>query len=235
MPTLLLIADAPSVTAPIAAVFEEANFQVVIKSHPKQGLATFEDLSPDALVIYVNTPANQPKGLRICKTLRHREYMGVLVVISSCNTEADRILGFQTGVDHYLPLQVSPAELHARVAAVLRRNTPASQSTYTYPQLVIDLDNYVIRHPTHEVSLANREQQLLRYLIEHRQKVVSRQEILTRIWHYTPNASTRTVDTHIQILRKKLLDNATKPVFIETAYGVGYRFIATEQQAATAH
>ena len=99
---------------------------------------------------------------------------------------------------------------------------------YRFGTVEVDLDNYVIRHPDAEDRLSNREQELLRYLIEHRGKVLPRGELLTGIWRYSPNVTTRTVDTHILNVRKKLRDDATQPRFIETLHGVGYRFIATE-------
>ncbi|MGV2383628.1 UNVERIFIED_CONTAM: helix-turn-helix domain-containing protein, partial [Pseudomonas aeruginosa] len=83
----------------------------------------------------------------------------------------------------------------------------------------VDLDNYVIRHPDGEERLSNREQELLRYLIEHRGKVLPRGELLTGIWRYSPNVTTRTVDTHILNVRKKLRDDAGSPLFIETLHG----------------
>jgi DNA-binding response OmpR family regulator len=99
---------------------------------------------------------------------------------------------------------------------------------YRFGEVEVDLDNYVIRHGADEERLSNREQELLRYLIEHRGKVLPRSELLTAIWRYSPNVTTRTVDTHILNVRKKLRDNATLPRFIETLHGVGYRFIGSE-------
>ena len=118
-------------------------------------------------------------------------------------------------------------ELKARVQAVLRRSGGA-RSIYRFGTVEVDLDNYVIRHPDAEERLSNREQELLRYLIEHRNKVLPREELLTSIWKYSPNVTTRTVDTHILNVRKKLRDDASSPRFIETMHGVGYRFIGEE-------
>jgi len=117
--------------------------------------------------------------------------------------------------------------LRARVDAVIRRSGGA-RSIYRFGAVEIDLDNYVIRHGEEEERLSNREQELLRYLIEHRGKVLPRGELLTGIWRYSPNVTTRTVDTHILNVRKKLRDDATHPIFIETLHGVGYRFIGAE-------
>ena len=118
-------------------------------------------------------------------------------------------------------------ELNARVQAVLRRSGGA-RSMYRFGTVEVDLDNYVIRHPDAEERLSNREQELLRYLIEHRGQVLPRSDLLTGIWRYSPNVTTRTVDTHILNVRKKLRDDAANPRFIEPLHGVGYRFIASE-------
>ena len=89
----------------------------------------------------------------------------------------------------------------------------------------VDLDNYVIRHPDGEERLSNREQELLKYLIEHRGKVLDREELLSAIWKYSPGETTRTVDTHILNVRTKLRDDAGQPRFIETFHGIGYKFV----------
>ena len=108
------------------------------------------------------------------------------------------------------------------------RRTGGAKSVFKFGPVEVDLDNYVIRHEDGEERLSNREQELLRYLIEHRGKVLPRSELLTGIWRYSPNVTTRTVDTHILNVRKKLRDDAGRPLFIETLHGVGYRFIGQE-------
>jgi DNA-binding response OmpR family regulator len=137
------------------------------------------------------------------------------------------LLGFKLGADDYVTKPFSVKELAARITAVLRR-AGGARSSYRFGAVEVDLDNYLIRHTDGEERLSNREQELLRYLIEHRGKVLPREELLTGIWKYSPNVTTRTVDTHILNVRKKLRDDAGAPRFIETMHGVGYRFVGEE-------
>jgi DNA-binding response OmpR family regulator len=141
--------------------------------------------------------------------------------------ETDKLLAFDLGADDYLTKPFSLLELRARVQAVLKR-AGGAKSVYRYGTTEVDLDNYLIRHPDGEERLSNREQDLLRYLIEHRGKVVDREELLSAIWKYSAGVTTRTVDTHILNVRKKLRDDAGKPKFIETFHGIGYKFVGTE-------
>ena len=92
----------------------------------------------------------------------------------------------------------------------------------------MDLDNYEVRHGTEVERLSNREQELLKYLIEHRGKVLPREELLNNIWRYSAGVTTRTVDTHVLNVRRKLRDDAASPRFVETLHGIGYRFVGRE-------
>jgi DNA-binding response OmpR family regulator len=173
-------------------------------------------------------PEPDRSGFDVCRALREADYDGPVLFLTARTTEHDKLLGFELGADDYLTKPFSLLELKARIGAVLRR-TGGAKSMYKFGTVEVDLDNYVIRHPDGgEERLSNREQELLRYLIEHRGKVLPRGELLTGIWRYSPNVTTRTVDTHILNVRKKLRDDAADPRFIETLHGVGYRFVAEE-------
>ena len=134
----------------------------------------------------------------------------------------------KAGIDAATQGERIKKELVARVRAALRR-AGGARARYKFGDVEVDLDNYIIRAPgVEEERLSNREQELLRYLIEHRGQVLPRDLLLTAIWQYNPNVTTRTVDTHILNVRKKLGDDAQRPRFIETMHGVGDRFIADE-------
>ncbi|HND34966.1 MAG TPA: response regulator transcription factor, partial [Myxococcota bacterium] len=131
------------------------------------------------------------------------------------------------GADDYVTKPFSLLELRARIHAVLKR-AGGNKSLYRYVGVEVDLDNYAIRHSDGIERLSNREQELLRYLIEHRGKVLGREELLRSIWKYNAGVTTRTVDTHILNVRKKLHDDAGQPRFIETLHGIGYKFVGEE-------
>ena len=210
--------------------FTREGFDVQVGRSRSEALDLFNRFPPDVVVLDVmlnEGPEPDFDGFDVCRALRDADYEGPVIFVTARTSEADKLTGFDLGADDYVTKPFSLKELQARVQAVLRR-TGGVRSVYRFGTVEVDLDNYVIRHPDAEDRLSNREQELLRYLIEHRGKVLPRGELLTGIWRYSPNVTTRTVDTHILNVRKKLRDDATQPRFIETLHGVGYRFIATE-------
>jgi DNA-binding response OmpR family regulator len=231
MPRILFVEDEIALTDTVKRFFTREGFEVHLARSLSEATAIHERHNPDVCVLDVmlnEGPEPDHSGFDVCKALRDAGYDGPVIFVTARTSEQDKLLGFELGADDYVTKPFSLLELKARVAAVMRRSG-GSRSTYRYGNIEVDLDNYVIRHaPGDEERLSNREQELLRYLIEHRGKVLPRGELLTGIWRYSPNVTTRTVDTHILNVRKKLRDDAAKPMFIETLHGVGYRFIGHE-------
>ena len=230
MPRLMDIEDEQALLDTVQRFFTREGYDVQVGRSRSEALDLFNRFPPDVVVLDVmlnEGPEPDFDGFDVCRALRDAEYEGPVIFVTARTSEADKLTGFDLGADDYVTKPFSLKELQARVQAVLRR-TGGVRSVYRFGTVEVDLDNYVIRHPDGEDRLSNREQELLRYLIEHRGKVLPRGELLTGIWRYSPNVTTRTVDTHILNVRKKLRDDATQPKFIETLHGVGYRFIANE-------
>jgi DNA-binding response OmpR family regulator len=230
MPRILFVEDEAAVLDTLTRYFQREGFQVYGARSLSQALHEADRFPPDIAVLDVmlnEGPEPEHDGFDVCKALRDAGYQGPVVFVTARTAENDKLVGFGLGADDYVTKPFSLKELHARIAAVLRR-TGGGRSLYRFGTTEVDLDNYVVRHPDGEERLSNREQELLRYLIEHRGKVLPREELLTSIWKYSPNVTTRTVDTHILNVRKKLRDDASQPRFIETMHGVGYRFVADE-------
>ncbi len=231
MPRILLVEDDPQILDGLKRFFQKEHFDVFTARGIQAAQECARNFPPDIVVLDVmlnDGPEPQFDGFAVCRALREEEeFDGPVIFLSARTSEADKLTGFDLGADDYVTKPYSMLELKARVQAVLRR-TGGGRSVYRYGDIEVDLDNYVIRHTDGEERLSNREQELLRYLIEHRNTVLPRGELLTGIWKYSPNVTTRTVDTHILNVRKKLRDNAALPRFIETLHGVGYRFIGTE-------
>jgi DNA-binding response OmpR family regulator len=116
-------------------------------------------------------------------------------------------------------------ELAARVQACLRRSGGA-KNIFTFDEVVIDFDVNEIRHPDRVEKLSKRERDLLEFFLYNRHRILSREELLRKVWGYKAGIATRTVDTHVLTVRKKLGDDAAQPRFVETLHGVGYQFIA---------
>lgn len=230
MARILFVEDEVAHLETLTRFFEREGHTVFGARSLSQAVAVLDRTPPHVVVLDVmlnEGPEPEHDGFEVCKELRDRGYLGPVVFLTARTSENDKLLGFELGADDYVTKPFSVKELNARLSAVLRR-AGGAKSQYKFGSVEVDLDNYVVRHPDGEERLSNREQELLRYLIEHRGKVLPREELLTTIWKYSPNVTTRTVDTHILNVRKKLRDDAGKPAFIETMHGVGYRFVGEE-------
>jgi DNA-binding response OmpR family regulator len=231
MARLLFVEDEEEVLNSLKTFFSRSGFDV----YGARSATEAEDLAkrfpPDVVILDVmlqHGPDGDQNGFDICGSLRDNKFRGPIIFLTARTSEEDKLRGFNLGADDFVTKPFSLKELLARIQAALRRSGGA-RSVYKFGEINVDLDNYVIRHPSGtEERLSNREQELLRYLIENRGKVLPRELLLTTIWEYNPNVTTRTVDTHILNVRKKLGDNAQEPIFIETMHGVGYKFVAEE-------
>lgn len=232
MARILFVEDEEEVLETVKKFFSRQGFDVYGARTSADALELAERFPPDVAVLDVMLQEGPEgpdgmDGFAICKALRANKFRGPVIFVTARTSEQDKLLGFELGADDYVTKPFSLKELHARVQASLRR-AGGARSVYKFGDVEVDLDNYVIRHSGLEERLSNREQELLRFLIEHRGQVLPRELLLTSIWQYNPNVTTRTVDTHILNVRKKLGDDAQNPRFIETMHGVGYRFIAEE-------
>ena len=232
MARILFVEDEAEVLKTLKAFFTREGHEVLAARGGREALELAERHIPHAAVLDVmlHEGPEGPDGMdgfEVCKALRDRGFAGPVLFLTARNAEHDKLLGFELGADDFVTKPFSLLELNARIAAVLKR-AGGARSVYRFGDVLVDLDNYVIKRDGNEERLSNREQELLRYLIEHRGMVLPREELLTSIWKYAPNVTTRTVDTHILNLRKKLGDNAQDPIFIGTMHGGGYRYVAEE-------
>jgi DNA-binding response OmpR family regulator len=188
-------------------------------------LRAVEQRAPDLILLDLNLPAIS--GIELCRILRSRtDSRNVpIIMITARTTEDDRVTGLDLGADDYLTKPFSPRELAARVRAVLRRATPAGErpvSGYRGAHLVADFDAVAVSVQGEPVRLTRREFELLRYLVNNKNRVVSRDRLLERVWGYDRLVETRSIDVHVGRLRSKLRDAGRQ---IETVIGLGYRFV----------
>jgi DNA-binding response OmpR family regulator len=232
MPRILLVEDEEEVLSSLVAYFTREGFDVL---HARGGYAAMSAAAtarPDIAVLDVMLHegpegSDGMDGFQVLAGLRREGYAGPVIFLTARTLERDKLVAFDLGADDYVTKPFSLLELRARVAAVLKR-VGGARSVYRFGDVEVDLDNYVVRRAGDEHRLSSREQELLKFLIEHRGAVVTRETLLTSIWNYNAKATTRTVDTHILNVRAKLGDDAGAPRFIETLYGIGYRFLAQE-------
>ncbi len=180
---------------------------------------------PDLIILDLNLPVLS--GLEVCRVLRSRSDARHLpiIMLTAKTAESDRVAGLELGADDYVTKPFSLRELNARVRAVLRRSTNVSERPvpgYQGAQLVADFDAVSVAVNGDSIRLTRREFELLRYLVQNKNRVISRDRLLERVWGYDRLVETRSVDVHVGRLRSKLRDAGRQ---IETVVGLGYRFI----------
>jgi two-component system phosphate regulon response regulator PhoB len=221
---VVVVEDERDLAELVAYNLREAGHEVACFYDGTSALAEIQRSVPDLLVLDVMLP--DISGLEVCRRLRRSPQTIRLPVImlTARSDEVDRVVGFEVGADDYVPKPFSPRELVLRVDAILRRTTRTE--ALEGPQVIV-LGDLVIDVPAHrvevqgqEVPLTALEFRLLLDLASRAGRVQSRDALLERVWGYSPNVETRTVDTHVKRLREKLGAAAAQ---IETVRGVGYR------------
>jgi two-component system alkaline phosphatase synthesis response regulator PhoP len=206
MSRILVVEDDRDIAELVAHYLERAGHAATIVSSGPEALAAARRDRPDLLILDRMLPGLD--GLEVCRTLRADRQTSDLpiIMLTARAEESDRVAGLEFGADDYVTKPFSPKELVARVNAQLRRRRreAASSGTIEYGSLVVDLDRHVVTDAGREVHLTAKEFLLLRYLLEHRGRVLSRDLLLSDVWGYQYTGGTRTVDVHVRRLREKL-------------------------------
>jgi two-component system alkaline phosphatase synthesis response regulator PhoP len=222
---ILLVEDAPDVQLIVADLLRGHGHDVVVSGDGEEGLRVANEQQFDLIILDVMLPGMD--GFELCRAARERGFDGAILMLTARAQVDDRVEGLQTGADDYLIKPFDPKELLARVSALLRRlgKTPLTPVLkYQFGDVVVDFERREVLRAGIPVSLAAKEMQLLRHLIDHRGQVLSRERLLTRIWQDQPFIGPRTVDVHIAWLRQKLENNPQSPRYIVTVRGEGYCF-----------
>jgi len=219
--TVLVVEDEASIADLVRLYLEREGFRVVWRSDGRSGLAAVEAERPRLVVLDLMLPGLD--GFEVTRALRAGGGRLPIIMVTAREEEADRVLGLELGADDYVTKPFSPRELVARVKAVLRR-TEADPGDGPEPalhlgDLTVDPARHEVSFEGRPVALTAREFELLSYLVRNRGFVLTRDQILERVWGYAFPADTRTVDVHIRQLRAKLGERAP----IRTIRGVGYK------------
>lgn len=228
---LLLVEDDDSLALALNDAFADEGYEVVHVGNGLEALAVTEDHEFDLVVLDLMLP--KMGGLEVFRRWQHSGFDVPVIVLTARSSELDRVLGLRLGADDYVTKPFSVIELLARAEAVLRRARPKASEGKHEPRIErvrfgiaeVDFLTYEARRAGRRVSLSPREVELLRYLVEHRGSVVSRDVLLDRVWGYRATPCTRTVDTHVARLRRKLEHDPPRPKHLLTVHGVGYRFV----------
>ena len=226
VPRVLVVEDEQDIAALIKHALERSgDAQVDVVGSGDTALRAVTDNAPDLVILDLNLPVLS--GTEVCRVMRARPSTAnvPIIMLTARTSESDRVAGLDLGADDYVTKPFSLRELAARVRAVLRRKRPAGetpQAIYEGRHLRADFDAVAIAVDEQSVRLTRREFELLKFLVENRNRVLSRDRLLERVWGYDRFIETRSVDVHVGRLRAKL--GAAGPQ-IETVVGLGYRFV----------
>lgn len=220
MKKILLLEDDPAITQTLITVLRAENFQIAHHSSVTAALAS-QWQTCDFMVLDWNLPdGNGPDFL---KEVRKRGINTPALFLTARTDLVSKVLGLESGADDYLSKPFEPQELIARIRAILRRGQGTTSTQLRFGEISINLDSCKVCKKDTELSLTRKEYELLKYFVENKGKVFSRDELLNTIWGFDSNPATRTVDMHVASLRGKLGEE-----LIETVRGFGYRFKASE-------
>jgi len=222
---ILLIEDDPGLARMVADLLTTDGYHVEWAANGARGLERTLAGNFDLLVLDVMLP--DQSGHELCREIRRRGIGSAILMLTAKVQVSDLMVGLRLGADDYMARPFDPAELRARVAALVRRSGGQhSQSIrkFKFGDVEVDFDRSETRKAGRPIDMAAKELRLLHYLVTNRQRVVTRDEILQRVWDYNGGVCSRTIDVHIAWLRQKLEDNPQHPKHIETIRGKGYRF-----------
>ena len=229
--TILVVEDELSIATLLKYNLEQAGYNVLIAHDGQDGLNTIVAANPDLVLLDLMLPSLD--GMEICKEVRSLRINVPIIMLTARDDEFDKVLGLELGADDYMTKPFSPREVVARVKAVLRRFTPSiveanqnesDQVEYHISNLHVYPDRFEAYLGENQLEFTPKEFELLVYLIENKNRVLTRDQLLSSVWNYDFAGDTRIVDVHISHLRDKIEENSRKPVFIKTIRGLGYKF-----------
>ena len=223
---ILIIEDEEDLVKGLKLNLQDEGYEVKYAFNGKEGLEKALKEKPDLILLDIMLPGMN--GLEICKELRQNKMDIPILMLTAKGEEIDKVIGLEMGADDYISKPFSIRELLARVKAHLRRENRGGEAVPSVVQLEsikIDFGHYKVIRNENEIDLTSLEVDVLRYLNGQDGKVVSRDDLLDKIWGYEKFPTTRTIDNHILKLRKKIENDPNHPRHILTVYGGGYRFV----------
>ncbi len=223
--SVLVVDDEPTIADVVARYLRRAGFQTRVALDGPQAIAMSAERAPDLVVLDVMLPGFD--GLEVMRRLHEREHRRpAVILLTARGEESDRIAGLRRGADDYVVKPFSPGELVARVQAVLRRGAVATPDIQPleFESLRIDPAARTAHVTGDQVLLTPREFDLLLFLASHPGAVFSRAQLMELVWQFPSYSDSSTVTVHIRRLRAKIEPDPENPTFIQTVWGVGYRF-----------
>jgi len=223
--SILVVDDEPTIAEVIARYLERAGYETRLAGDGQDAIDAFLERAPDLVVLDLMLPGID--GLEVMRRIRERSgRRTAIILLTARGEESDRVIGLRLGADDYVVKPFSPAELVARVDAVLRRvdTVPEHGPAIVVDGLLIDPAGRRVVLDAEEISLSAREFDLLLFLARHRGQAFTREQLMDHVWQYTFYSDTSTVTVHVRRVRSKIERDPERPRFVETVWGVGYRF-----------
>lgn len=224
-PTILVVDDEPSISEVVGLYLRRAGYRVVVARDGQEALQALERQPPDLVVLDLMLP--KVDGFEITRRLRDTGEIPI-IMLTARREETDRILGLEMGADDYVVKPFSPRELVSRVKAVLRRTRGSTalqeEQVLTFSDLRIDPQTRLVEVNGKELSLTAKEFDLLWVLASHPRQVFNRDQLLDLVWGLNEYIDPSTVTVHVRRLREKIEPDPSTPRYIQTVWGVGYKF-----------
>lgn len=230
---ILIVDDEQPIRTLLEYNLQQAQYETISAADGEEAVQQAELEKPDLILLDLMLP--KMDGLDVCKTLRQRGVDIPIIMLTAKGDEFDKVLGLEIGADDYMTKPFSPREVVARVKAVLRRSGDAAgrsednNSVMSSGALTVHPEQYVAYLNNEELEFTPKEFELLVYFMQNKNRVLSRDQLLSAVWNYDFAGDTRIVDVHVSHLREKIEENTKKPAFIKTVRGIGYKF---EEQKA---
>ena len=222
---ILLVEDEPALVRVLTDLLSRRGYEVVSRVTGEAGLEIAKAQEFDLIILDVMLPGID--GFEVCQKLRRLGIRVPILMLTARGETLDKVTGFEGGADDYVTKPYDPDELLARISALIRRASLSGASelrTFEFDGKKVDFVRSQLIRDGKATELSEREARLLRYFVEHKGEIVTRETLLQEVWGYQSIPFTRTVDVHIVWLRQKIEEDPKNPRYILTVHGQGYRF-----------
>ena len=224
MTRILIVEDEESVLDPLELLLSKEGFTIETARDGREALEKFAKTNPDLILLDLMLP--EVSGTEVCRQIRAKSQVPI-IMLTAKDTEVDKVVGLELGADDYVTKPYSKAELIARIRAVLRRQGDSSTSTegvITAGPVRIDVERHQVNINDQLVSLPLKEFELLEFLVRNSGRVLTRSQLIDRVWGSDYFGDTKTLDVHVKRLRAKIEKDPANPTYIQTIRGLGYKF-----------
>lgn len=225
MTHILIVEDEISFSEALAFLLEKEGFQITVAENGREALEKFDEKGADLILLDLMIP--EVSGTEVCRIIRTKSQVPI-IMLTAKDAEIDKVVGLELGADDYVTKPYSSRELLARIKAILRRNTsggdlPTENGSLSVGPIKMDIDKHQVTIDTEVIPLPLKEFELLEFLLRNSGRVLTRNQLIDRVWGSDYFGDTKTLDVHIKRLRAKIEEDPANPKIIHTIRGLGYK------------